>query len=187
MRSIKKNKQKTKAWNRKINEGGKVTQCKDFPWYWEPTSSVLGLLGGERTGLRQGGGERKPTREAERSRRGGVRDGGGRKCLGMGCREKAETEKGRGKKRCEQKLRQDSRLPGYPHLFIDLGMIECDWAAAWQQKPAWRQHVDELAVAETQGSRLLVSTVSGRKEVWTWSYFDYLSGFRKSFIFWYCF
>lgn len=23
-------------------------------------------------------------------------------------------------------LRRDSRLPGYPHLFIDLRMIECD-------------------------------------------------------------
>lgn len=112
------------------------------------------------------GGEGNRT-EAERGRGCGVRDRGGRMCPGTGCRETAETKKGREKRR-ERKLRQDSCLPGYPHLFIDLGMIECDWVAAWQQKSSWRLHVDELIVAETLGSRLLMCTISDVwKRVWT--------------------
>lgn len=61
-------------------------------------------------------------READRRRGCGGRDGGGQDVSGDGRDRKGEGGGGRR----ERKLRQDSRLPGYPHLFIDLGMIECE-------------------------------------------------------------
>lgn len=123
---------KPKARKRKINEKGKVTQCKDFPdienlhhhcWeFWK-----------ER-GQDGGGGTRNRGREGKRGRGCGIRDRRGGMCPGTGFREMAVDGKKEGKKRRERKLRQDSCLPGYPHLFIDLGMTECNWVAAWQQK-----------------------------------------------------
>lgn len=155
-----------------------MTQREDFPWYWEPTSSLLGILGGERTKLRERGGKGNRT-EAERGRGCGVRDGR-QNVSGDGVSGDRKREE---KKRREWKLRQDSCLPGYPHLFIDLGMIECNWVAAWQQKSAWRLHVDELIVVETLGSRLLKRTISDVwKQVGTCNCISYLAGFGKAFM-----
>lgn len=54
------------------------------------------------------------------------------------------------KKNSEWKLRQDSCLPGYPHLFIDLKMIERDWEVAWQQSSAWWLYAAKLFVYDTE-------------------------------------
>lgn len=118
--------------------------CEDFPCYRHLHDHRWDLLEergeeerrrprGEEEAERRGKGESK---ERQRGRGLGVREkrGGGR---GVGKNQVLWDEMGRKKKQREWKLRQDSRLSGHPHLFIDLRIIECDWVAAWQQKPAW--------------------------------------------------
>lgn len=155
-------KKQKKAGNRKINEGGKVTQCKDFPRYWETTSSLLGILERERTGG-EGGGTIKRGREGKRvwRKRQGRRNVSGDGVLGDGRRQKKGGKK---KKRREQKLRQDSRLPGYPHLFIDLAMIECmaTEVLAWAAARRWAHCSGDsrLKVAHVHDFRCLKTSVN---------------------------
>ena len=83
--------------------------------------------GEERRGEQRRGEERGEVRSGSRGKRLGVRGGEGERGVrGTSCCETKKIGRKKKKKRRKRKLRQDSRLPGYPHLFIDLTMIECD-------------------------------------------------------------
>lgn len=68
-----------------------------------------------------------------RGAQGTKRKGGGKVRSKRQRRERTGGDKKKREKPWDWTPRQDSRLPGYPHLFIDLGMIESKWVAAWQR------------------------------------------------------
>lgn len=120
-------------------------------------------------------GGREGVKEREQRQRGeegvALETGEGGCVQGRGVGRWQRQKKGGRKKRRERKLRQDSCLPGYPHLFIDLGMIERNWAAAWQQKSAWWLHCSgdpRLKVAHGHYFRCLKTSVN------LWLYFLFI-------------
>lgn len=135
----------------------------------------------EERGQDWGGGEGNRT-EAERGRGCGVRDRGGRMCPGTGCRETAETEKGREKK-ARAKAEARFMSPRIPTSFYRprddwMRLSGCMATEVFMEAARRWAHCSgdsRLKVAHVHYFRCLKKSVNC---------ISYLSGFGKAFMSW---